>query len=107
MEDKETVFKSSVSIAKGYGLDGQGSLSGRGKRFFSTPECPGRPALGPIQPPIQWVPGPLSPGIKRPWREADHYLIKHKDNFTFCRFQFLSSLITKTLLKLFKIYGTK
>jgi hypothetical protein len=31
-----------------------------------------RPALGPIQPPIQWVPGALSPGVKRPGREADH-----------------------------------
>jgi hypothetical protein len=28
--------------------------------------------LGPIQPPIQWVPGDLSLGIKRPGREADH-----------------------------------
>jgi hypothetical protein len=25
-----------------------------------------------IQPPIQWVPGTLSPRIKRPGREADH-----------------------------------
>jgi hypothetical protein len=24
-----------------------------------------RPALGPIQPPVQWVPGVLSPGVKR------------------------------------------
>jgi hypothetical protein len=30
------------------------------------------PALGSIQPPIQWVPGPLSPAVKRPGREADH-----------------------------------
>jgi hypothetical protein len=26
-----------------------------------------RPALGPIEPPVQWV-----PGVKRPEREADH-----------------------------------
>jgi hypothetical protein len=26
----------------------------------------------PTQPPIQWVPGTLSPGAKRPRREADH-----------------------------------
>jgi hypothetical protein len=67
-------------------------------------------ALGPTQPPIQWVPGDLSLGIKRPGREA-HYsppssaevkewvelylhcpnkpslrgtqLKKHRDNFTF------------------------
>jgi hypothetical protein len=25
-----------------------------------------------LQPPIQWVPGALSPGIKRPERETDH-----------------------------------
>jgi hypothetical protein len=31
-----------------------------------------RLALGPTQPPIQWVPGALSLGVKRPEREADH-----------------------------------
>jgi hypothetical protein len=33
-----------------------------------------RTALGLTQPPIQWVPGALSLGVKRPWREADHLL---------------------------------
>jgi hypothetical protein len=28
--------------------------------------------LGPTQPPIQWVPGALSLGVKWPGREADH-----------------------------------
>jgi hypothetical protein len=28
--------------------------------------------LGPTQPHIQWVPGALSLGVKRPEREADH-----------------------------------
>jgi hypothetical protein len=28
--------------------------------------------VGPTQPPIQWVPGALSLGVKRPEREADH-----------------------------------
>jgi hypothetical protein len=67
-----------------------------------------RTALGPTQPPIQWVRGALSLGIKRPGCEADHSppssaeiknawsytstpqyvfmawcLVKHKDNFTF------------------------
>jgi len=28
--------------------------------------------LGPTQPPIQWVPGALSPRIKRPGREANY-----------------------------------
>jgi hypothetical protein len=31
-----------------------------------------RPALGLTQPPMQWVRGALSPGVKRPGREADH-----------------------------------
>jgi hypothetical protein len=31
-----------------------------------------RPALRSTQPPIQWVPGPPSLGLKRPGREADH-----------------------------------
>jgi hypothetical protein len=31
-----------------------------------------RPALRPTQPPIQWVLGTLSQGVKRQGREADH-----------------------------------
>jgi len=67
-----------------------------------------RPALGSTHPPIQWVPGALSPGVKRLGREADHSppssteiknawcctsipqyvfiawsLVKHRENFTF------------------------
>jgi hypothetical protein len=42
---------------------------GGGKIFdFSMSSTP---ALGPIQPPIQWVQRALSPGVKRTWREAD------------------------------------
>jgi hypothetical protein len=53
-----------------YGLDVQGSIPGRGKIFLFSEAS--RPALGPIQPPIEWVPGALSLGVKRPGREADH-----------------------------------
>jgi hypothetical protein len=61
---------SSVGIATGYGLDGRGSNPGRGKIFlFSTAS---RPALRPTQPLIQWVLEALSPGVKRPGRQADH-----------------------------------
>jgi hypothetical protein len=37
--------------------------------FFGTVP---KPALGPIQPAIQWILGALSPGIKWLEREADH-----------------------------------
>jgi hypothetical protein len=46
-----------------------GSISCRGNIFFSSPLS--RSALGPIQPPVQWVPGALNPGIKRPGCDAD------------------------------------
>jgi hypothetical protein len=75
------------------------------KSLFTTVS---RQALRPTQPPVQWVPGALSLGVKRPGREADHSppssaevknawsytstparvftvwcLIKHRDIFTF------------------------
>jgi hypothetical protein len=45
------------------------SLRGLGIFLFTTAS---RTALGPTQPPIQWVRGVLSIGLKRPGREADH-----------------------------------
>jgi hypothetical protein len=51
------------------GVLGFDSWRGLGFFLFTTAS---RPALGPIQPPIQWVPGALSLGVKRPVREADH-----------------------------------
>jgi hypothetical protein len=51
------------------GVLGFDSLRGLGIFLFTTAS---RTALGPTQPPIQWVPGALSQGLKRPGREADH-----------------------------------
>jgi hypothetical protein len=65
--------ESSVGIASGYGLDDRGSRvrfpAGTGNFLFTTVS---RTAVGPTQPPIQWVPGVLSLEVKWPGREADH-----------------------------------
>jgi hypothetical protein len=55
----------SVGIETGYEFDS------RQRQGFSL-SATSRPALGPTQPPIQWVPGALSPAVKRQEREAYH-----------------------------------
>jgi hypothetical protein len=96
-------------IATGYGLDdrmiGVRFPARAGNFLFDTMS---RSPLGPTQPPIQYLSGALSVGVKRPGREADHSLsssdrsknerrytstpqyvfmawclFKHRDNFTF------------------------
>jgi hypothetical protein len=44
--------------------DDRGSIPSRGERIFPLNSL-SRPALGPTQSPVQWVPGFLSPGLKR------------------------------------------
>jgi hypothetical protein len=90
-----------IGIATGCGLDSWGvgvRVPVGGKIFLLSMFT--RPVLGPTQPPIQWVPGNLTPGLKRPGSEAHHSPptnaevrnkwiststppVKHRDNFTF------------------------
>jgi hypothetical protein len=93
-----------VGIATSNGLGDRGGRSsnpGRVKNFLFSKSS--RPALRSTQPPIQWVPGALSPGVKRPGREIDqspptsaevnkmwlctstppYAFMKHRDKFTF------------------------
>jgi hypothetical protein len=49
----------------------RGSIPGRGERIFPVASV-SRPALESIQPPVQLVPGVLSPGLERPERDAEH-----------------------------------
>jgi hypothetical protein len=65
---------SSAGIALGCGLDDRRSrvrFPGGGLGIFLFTTAP-RTALEPTKPLIQWVPGALSLGVKRPGREADH-----------------------------------
>jgi hypothetical protein len=55
---------SSVSIATGYRLEGLGLILGRAKFFLFS--IASGPAPGPTQRPIQWAPGTISLGVKRP-----------------------------------------
>jgi hypothetical protein len=65
---------SSVSIVSDYGLDDRaiGVRSPAGAKDFSSSLCV-QTGSGATQPPVQWVPGVFSPGVKaRPERDIDH-----------------------------------
>jgi hypothetical protein len=66
---------SSVSVVSGYGLDDwaiEVRFLAEAKGFFVYPRV-SRPALGPAQLTLRWVPGGPFPGSKaRPGRDADH-----------------------------------
>jgi hypothetical protein len=67
---------SAVGVATGYGLDDRmigGSISGGAGNFlFDTMS---RPALGLTQPPIQWIKGALSLGVKRRGCKPDNSVL--------------------------------
>jgi hypothetical protein len=70
---KEESHDSPVGVALGYGLDVRGSrvrFSAMAGIFLLITAS--RTAMGPTEPPIQWVRGALSLGVKRPEREADY-----------------------------------
>jgi hypothetical protein len=58
-----------VSITTGWMVHNSGFDSGRSKIFLFTAS---RPALRPTQPPMQWLLGALSLGIKQQGWEVDH-----------------------------------
>jgi hypothetical protein len=62
---------SSVGMALGYGLDDRGSrIQFRAEAGNFSLRYRAQNGSGPTQPPIQWVPGALSLGVKQPGREA-------------------------------------
>jgi hypothetical protein len=61
-----------VSITTGYKIGrpwGQSLSHGNVKNFLFSMSS--KPALGPTQPPIEWVPGALPSGVKWQGRESD------------------------------------
>jgi hypothetical protein len=67
------VFLQPPGYSEDYGLDDRGALSsspGNVKNFLFCMSS--RPAVGPIRPPIQWIPEALSLEVKRPRLEADY-----------------------------------
>jgi hypothetical protein len=62
--DRRVGRDSSVGIVTRYGLDRPGIESRRGRDF----QHPSRPALGPTQPPVQWVPGHFRGKAAGAWR---------------------------------------
>jgi hypothetical protein len=70
-----------------------------------------RPALGPTQLPIQWVPGALSFWVKWPGREADHTTpssaaVRMRGAIPpLPRYAFMARFHLKILLGKFKVFG--
>jgi hypothetical protein len=89
------------------GVLGFDSRRGLGIFLFTTASVT---ALGPTQPPIQWVVG-FSLGIKRPGREADHLPpssaeVKNVWSYTFTpQYVFLAWCLVQLVKKFLRFYG--
>jgi hypothetical protein len=66
----------------GYGMDDLGFESWQGLGVFLFTIASG-PALGPTQPPFQWVTGALSLRVKRPERGADQSSAEIKNMWSY------------------------
>jgi len=53
---------------------------GRPEKWFFLFATASRPLLVPTQPPLQWVSGSLSLGVKRPGRDSHFYLVPRSKN---------------------------
>jgi hypothetical protein len=71
LHGRAVITQSVQRWAMGWTIGVLGFDSRRGLGIFLFPNA-SRTALRPAQSPIQWVPGALSLGVKRPGREADH-----------------------------------
>jgi hypothetical protein len=71
-------WDSSVGIATSYGLDDQEFDSRQGQDIFPLSTV-STLALGPNQPPIKWVLGALSLGVKRQGHEGAHSPPSHTE----------------------------
>jgi len=71
---RDTSFWTGEETRCSASLDSWGPLISFGSRDYDTSivTTASKPGLGPIHPPIQWVPGALSLGVKRSGREADY-----------------------------------
>jgi hypothetical protein len=70
-QHKQEIHRVRIASRYSYGLDGQGSIPGRDKKFFSIPQRSYR-LWGPSSLLPNWYQGIFPRALKRPWREADH-----------------------------------
>ena len=91
------------NIPTHYRLNGPG-IEFRRRQCFPDPP---RPALGPIQPPVQWVPGLLLGGVK----PTDLYSVEVKERLELCFYSpfwtfTASSRVKFTTTRIFTHYST-